>query len=155
VPDGSRLHQEVAVRLAALDQRYTAGRRALVEVLGEADRPLTIAEILEAANRGARAGSARLPQSSAYRSLTALAEAGVVRRLAGADDLGRFELAEDLSGQHHHHLVCASCGVVADVRASPRLERALSEAGRVAADETGFEVTDHRIDLVGRCSDCR
>ena len=145
---------QVEVRLAALDQRYTRGRRALVEVLGDTDRPLTIPEILEAANRS-RSGGHRLPQSSAYRSLTALAEAGVVRRLAGNDDLGRFELAEDLSGHHHHHLVCTSCGLVADVPASPRLERALSEAGRVAAEETGFEVNDHRIDLVGRCSDCR
>jgi Fe2+ or Zn2+ uptake regulation protein len=142
------------MRLAALDQRYTRGRRAVVEVLDTANRPLTISEILDAANR-ARGSGPRVPQSSAYRSLTALAEAGVVRRLAGNDDLGRFELAEDLSGHHHHHLVCTSCGMVADVPASPRLERALSEAGRVAADEAGFEVNDHRIDLVGRCSTCR
>lgn len=125
-----------------------------MDVLSDADRPLTIPEILEAANRSRDRGP-RVPQSSAYRSLTALAEAGVVRRLAGNDDLGRFELAEDLSGHHHHHLVCTSCGLVADVRASPRLERALSEAARVADDETGFEVNDHRIDLVGRCSTCR
>jgi Fe2+ or Zn2+ uptake regulation protein len=51
--------------------------------------------------------------------------------------------------------VCTACGLVADVRASPRLERALSEAGRVAADESGFEVNDHRIDLVGLCASCR
>jgi Fe2+ or Zn2+ uptake regulation protein len=147
-----RLHEQAEVRLAALDQRYTRGRRAIVNTLRDADRPLTISEILEAANRSP---APRVPQSSAYRSLTALAEAGVVRRLAGNDDLGRFELAEDLSGHHHHHVVCAACGVVTDVRASPRLERALSEAARVAADETGFEVNDHRIDLVGRCADCR
>jgi Fe2+ or Zn2+ uptake regulation protein len=149
-----RLHEQAEVRLASFDQRYTRGRRALVDVLSDADRPLTIPEILEAANRSRESGP-RVPQSSAYRSLTALAEAGVVRRLAGNDDLGRFELAEDLSGHHHHHLVCTSCGLVADVRASPRLERALSEAARVADDETGFEVNDHRIDLVGRCSTCR
>jgi Fe2+ or Zn2+ uptake regulation protein len=151
--DGDRLHEQAEVRLAALDQRYTRGRRALVDILDAADRPLTITEILDAANRSR--GGSRVPQSSAYRSLTALAEAGVVRRLAGNDDLGRFELAEDLSGHHHHHLVCTACGLVADVRASPRLERALSEAGRAAADESGFEVNDHRIDLVGLCSDCR
>jgi len=47
-------------------------------------------------------------------------EIGVVRRVAGADDHGRFELAEELSG-HHHHLVCARCGKVEDVHPSPRL----------------------------------
>jgi Fe2+ or Zn2+ uptake regulation protein len=74
--------------------------------------------------------------------------------VTGSDDHGRFELAEDLSG-HHHHLVCGSCGKVADVRPSARLERALAEAARVAADEDDFDVTDHRFDLLGLCADCR
>ena len=66
-----------------------------------AGRPMTMPEIL-----GAAAG---VPQSSAYRNLTVLCDAGVVRRLAGADHIGWFELAEDLSGNHHHHhLMCSS-----------------------------------------------
>jgi hypothetical protein len=44
---------------------------------------------------------------------------------------------------------------VADVRSSPRLERALAEASRVVADEDDFDVMEHRFDLVGVCSDCR
>jgi Fe2+ or Zn2+ uptake regulation protein len=146
--DGDRdhLHDEIALRLAAAGQRYTPSRRALVDALAGADRPLSMPDILARAHL--------VPQSSAYRNLTVLAEARVVRRILGADDTGRFELAEDLSG-HHHHLVCASCGTVADVAASPRLERALAEASRAAADDAGFEVREHRFDLVGRCADCR
>ena len=83
------LHGAAAERVAALDQRYTASRRALVHALLEAERPLTITEIL--------AGAKGMPQSSAYRNLTVLCEAGVARRLPGVDDLGRFELAEDLA----------------------------------------------------------
>ncbi len=147
-PEASRLHEEAAVRLAALDQRYTSSRRALVDALRAAGRPVAMPEIL-----GATAG---IPQSSAYRNLTVLCEAGVARRLAGTDDVGRFELAEDLSGNdHHHHVMCSSCGLVADVGASPALERSLAEAARVASKETGFEVSAHRIDLVGLCAGCR
>ena len=141
------LHGAAAERVAALDQRYTASRRALVHALLEAERPLTITEIL--------AGAKGMPQSSAYRNLTVLCEAGVARRLAGTDDVGRFELAENLTGHHHHHLVCSACGLVADVPSSPRLEKALDQAARLAAEETGFAVTDHRIDLEGLCPDCR
>lgn len=112
-----------------------------------AGRPMTMPEILDAATG--------VPQSSAYRNLTVLCDAGVARRLAGADDLGRFELAEDLSGHHHHHLVCSACGTVTDVPTSARLEKALDEAARLAAEETGFAVTDHRIDLEGLCPSCR
>lgn len=140
------VHNEVAYRLARLDQRYTRLRRALVETMAGAGRPITIPEILTT-NPG-------LSQSSAYRNVTALIDAGAARRVTGADDHGRFELAEDLSG-HHHHLVCRTCGKVADVRPSPRLEQALAEAARAAADEAGFEVTEHRFDLVGVCADCR
>jgi Fe2+ or Zn2+ uptake regulation protein len=141
-------HDEVAALLSAVDQRYTQNRRAIVEVLAGAGRPLTVPEIVETASRGS------LPVSSAYRNITVLLDAGIVHRVAGTDDHSRFELAEALI-EHHHHLLCLNCGKVVDVSALPRLERALSEAADVAADETGFEVTGHRIDLVGLCADCQ
>lgn len=138
-----QLDAQVALRLSQSDQRYTRLRRALVETMASAGRPLTMPEILTS--------SPGLPQSSAYRNLSVLVEAGVARRVNGTDDHWRFELAEDLAG-HHHHIVCSSCGKVADIVPSHRLERALDEAARSA---TGFEVTEHRFDLVGLCADCR
>ncbi len=140
------LHGAAAQRVVALDQRYTASRRALVAALLDAERPLTIAEI--------QAGAKGMPLSSAYRNLTVLCEAGVARRLPGVDDLGRFELAEDLAG-HHHHLQCTSCGTLVDFAASAELERALIEAARRVAAETGYEISGHRVDFDGRCPACR
>jgi Fe2+ or Zn2+ uptake regulation protein len=140
------VHEQVGLRLLRLDQRYTKLRRALVETMATAGRPLTIPEIL--------GSNPALNQSSVYRNVTVLIEAGAARRVNGADDHGRFELAEDLSG-HHHHLVCGSCGKVADVHSSPRLERALAEAARAAAEQDNFDVTEHRFDLLGVCADCR
>jgi Fur family ferric uptake transcriptional regulator len=140
------IHDAVGRRLARLDQRYTYLRKLLVTTLAEAGRPLSIPEILT--------GAPELPQSSAYRNLTALIEVGVVRRVSGTDDHGRFELAEELSG-HHHHLVCAACGKVEDVHPSPDLERALGDAARAVAGEQDYEVTEHRLDLLGLCPDCR
>lgn len=140
---GQQVHGEVALRLVGADQRYTPQRRALVDVLAGAPGPLTMPEVLDACPG--------LSQSSAYRNVAVLLEVGVVRRVSGTDDHGRFELAEDLSG-HHHHIVCATCGKVADVVPSPDLEEALDEAARAT---TGFEVTEHRFDLVGVCADCR
>jgi Fe2+ or Zn2+ uptake regulation protein len=116
-----------------------------VQALLDADRPLTMTEVL--------AGATGMPQSSAYRNLTVLCEAGVTRRLPGMDDLGRFELAEDLAG-HHHHVLCNSCGTLVDFAASARLERALVEAGRQVAAETGYEISGHRLDFDGRCPRC-
>lgn len=145
--DIERLHLEASLRLAAVGQRYTASRRALVEAVALAGRPVAIPEVL--------ADAPGVSQSSAYRNLSVLCEARVARRIVGSDDFGRFELSEDLSGRHHHHLVCSSCGMVCDIAAFPRLEQVLAEAARLAASETGYEVNNHRIDLEGRCPRCQ
>ncbi len=140
------VHEQVALRLARLEQRYTPTRRSIVTALAAAGGPLSIPELL--------GSTTELPQSSAYRNITTLMEAGVVRRVAGKDDHGRFELTEELAG-HHHHLACDRCGKVEDVVPSTRLERAMAEAARVVAEEQGYQVTDHQFDLVGICPDCR
>ena len=140
------VHEQVVMRLASHEQRYTPVRRAMVATLAEAGRPLSIPEIL--------ASNLELPQSSAYRTITTLIEAGVVRRVTGVDDHGRFELAEELAG-HHHHLACGQCGKVEDVAPSARLERAMAEAARAVAEQQGYEVIGHQFDLVGVCPRCR
>ena len=139
------LHAAVAGRLADVGQRYTAGRRAVVEALSEARRPLTVAEIL-----GTKGSAA---QSSVYRHVAVLEHAGVVRRVQGADELVRIELAEDLTG-HHHHLVCVRCGDVSDYTIPAPLERNVERAMTRVTRETGFRPETHRLDLVGVCARC-
>lgn len=141
------VHVTAAARLGDHGQRYTGNRRALVEVLAGADQPLTIVEILER--------RLDIPQSSAYRNLAVLEEAGVVHRIVTADEFARFELAEELTDDHHHHLICARCGSVTDFSVPPALERRLEQALDDVAAETGFAADHHRFDLVGRCASCR
>ena len=88
------VHDTADERLRRDGQRYTANRRALVDAMASADRPVTVVELIDVATG--------MPQSSAYRNLSVLEDAGVVRRLVTADDTARFELAEDLTGHHHH-----------------------------------------------------
>ncbi len=140
------LHDETKQRLAGIDQRYTVGRRTIVETLAGAGRPLTVPEIVDAADKG-------LPASSAYRNVLVLVEAGVAHRIVSTDDHARFELAEAFA-DHHHHLVCDSCGTVVDVPAAAALEQVVSETAKAISRKTGFRVTSHRVDLVGQCASC-
>jgi len=140
------LHAAIAGRLRVAGQRYTANRRAVVEILDAADRPLTIAEVL---------GRRRLAQSSVYRNLAVLEGAEVVHRVHGTDEYARYELAEDLTDHHHHHLICATCGTVTDFTVASALERTLEQAMARVASDTGFRPEHHRLDLVGVCSTCR
>ena len=105
------------------------------------------------ATRLRRAGP-RATQSSAYRNLQLLEHAGVVHRIVTNAEFARYELAEDLTGDHHHHLICTMCGSVEDVPASAGLEQSLHDAIDQVTRSTGFRTAGHRIDLVGTCRDC-
>ncbi|MCU4182829.1 transcriptional repressor [Acidiferrimicrobium sp. IK] len=145
-PADDDLHELAAARLRTVDQRYTSGRRAIVDLLAGAGRPVSIADIAEL--------RPDLARSSAYRHLMDLQVAGVVRKLAADDEFARFELAEDLT-EHHHHLLCVSCGAVTDVSPSATLEKAIGRALCDLAAAEGFEISSHRLDAVGVCRDCR
>jgi len=138
-------HDVVAQRLRGVQQRYTRNRRALVDALETAEHPLTIPEILDA--------DASLAMSSVYRNLAVLEQADVVHRVVTTDEFARYELVEDLT-EHHHHLICSSCGKVEDFTPTPALERSAADALARIADQAGFRVHSHRLDVVGLCHRC-
>lgn len=140
------LHGVAEQRLRRIDQRYTSGRRAIVELLMSAGHPVSIGDIAERLPG--------LPRSSAYRHLTDLQAAGLIRRVSASDDFTRFELAEDLT-EHHHHLLCVSCGRVTDVTPPPGFERQVAGAVSDLAGAAGFQAHSHRLDILGMCADCQ
>jgi Fe2+ or Zn2+ uptake regulation protein len=143
---GSReLHGIVEERLRLVGQRYTPNRRALVDVLSGARRPLSIGDL--------RAGRRSVPQSSTYRNLAVLEQAEVVRRVITEGDFARFELDEGLT-EHHHHLVCSSCGRIEDVAIPANVERSIDRTLGSLAKGAGFASAGHRLDLIGLCRSC-
>lgn len=140
------LHDDVADHLHAAGQRYTRGRRELVEALRDVEGPMTLPQILEI--------RPTLAQSSAYRNLAILEEVGVVSRIITHDDFARYELAEHLT-EHHHHLICSTCGDVSDFSLQPKVEADLERALARVAHDVDFTVETHRLDLIGRCPACR
>jgi Fur family transcriptional regulator, ferric uptake regulator len=139
------LHATVEARLRAVGQRYTPNRRALVDTLRRAGKPLAMTDVT--------AGRTAPPQSSAYRNLAVLEHAGVVRRVITEGEFARYELTEELT-EHHHHLICSSCGKVEDVTVPSDLEETLDRTLDRLAKRAGFADVDHRLDLIGTCRDC-
>jgi Fur family ferric uptake transcriptional regulator len=139
------LHETVEERLHRVGQRYTPNRRALVDALVRARGPVSIGDLL--------VGRRRVPQSSAYRTMAVLEQAGVIRRVITDDDFARFELDEGLT-EHHHHLVCSSCGRVEDVAIPADLERSIGRTLDRLAKGAGFASISHRLDMIGRCRSC-
>jgi Fur family transcriptional regulator, ferric uptake regulator len=140
------MHSVAERRLRRIDQRYTAGRRAIIDLLVTAGHPVSIEDIAE------RLPS--VPRSSAYRHLTNLQAAGLIRRVTANDEYTRFELAEDLT-EHHHHLLCLNCGKVTDITLPTGLEQQVTAAITTLAGADGFQAHSHRLDVLGLCATCQ
>ncbi|MCP4304867.1 MAG: transcriptional repressor [bacterium] len=141
------LDRDVEERLSDRDVRYTRGRRRVVAALHEADGPMSAAEL------HGKVG-ADVPLSSLYRTLAVLEETEVVMPHFGARGITRYELAEWLTG-HHHHLVCVDCGTVDDINVPPQHEAAVRVLVEKIAAAAAFSPSAHVLEIEGSCSRCR
>lgn len=120
----------------------TVQRRAVLRALaGRGDHPT--AEQVHAA------AASRLPgmtRATVYRVLDALEGLGVVRRVEHAGSAARYEVDTG----PHHHLVCVSCGRIADLH-EPAPEGLPLPAPRAG----GFVVKEYSIQFRGHCRACR
>ena len=140
------LHAKVEKSLRSQGVRYTTNRRALIEALNNTAGPLTVEELY-------RMTEPRIPYSSIYRDVRVLTDTQVLTLHHSADRSNRFELAEWLSG-HHHHLVCVPCMAISDVSLPPDSERRLARLAEDAAVDSGYRVTGHSLEIEGLCPDC-
>ena len=134
-------------RLRDSGTRTTRARRLVIEKLSRVTGPRTAEEISGLLK-------SEVPLSSLYRTLAVLSSSGVLQRLHDGAGTARYELAEWLTG-HHHHISCTKCGTTHDIDFSAQTEEAIRRLADEAGDSAGFEVTAHRIDLEGVCSQCR
>jgi Fur family ferric uptake transcriptional regulator len=122
--------------------RTTRQRSALLAVLEEPAGFRSAQELhARLRERGEPVGLATV-----YRGLQALVDAGEVDVLRGDDGEAAYRRC---SPQHHHHLLCRSCGHTVEV-ADPPVER---WAAKIAA-EHGFQDVGHRLEVFGTCARC-
>ena len=141
------LDQTIETRLRAREARYTTARRSVVAALESAAGPRSAGELYQDIQ-------GLVPLSSLYRTLSVLEDADVVVPHFGSRGLTRYELADWITG-HHHHLVCIGCGTVQDVDIPPEMESWVRGAVEELAELVAFAPTDHTLEIEGRCLKCR
>jgi Fe2+ or Zn2+ uptake regulation protein len=93
-----------------------------------------------------RAEHSAVSHQAVYDVLRALTEAGLVRRIEPAGAVARYE---SRVGDNHHHVVCRSCGAIADV------DCVVGDAPCLAAsDDHGFVIDEAEVVYWGTCPDC-
>jgi Fur family ferric uptake transcriptional regulator len=124
--------------------RATPRRRQVFEELARESGAVT-AQALWSRLRARECSSVGL--ATVYRTLALLHDCGVIDVLPEQGGELRYRVCGEA---HHHHLVCSRCDRVVEVDLGGLGDR----LGEVAAGH-GFLATDHRIEIVGLCPDCR
>ena len=123
--------------------RVTTALRAVLETLGEAGLPQSLAD-LEAHPKLAKS----CDRTTIFRTLQRLENIGLLRRLNFSERGAKFTLKTGKA--HKEYLICESCGEVSvlDI-ACPvhKLEQDLME-------QTGFKGLHHELEFYGTCPDC-
>jgi Fur family ferric uptake transcriptional regulator len=122
--------------------RNTGPRRAIVEAALERHGRFTAAEMVEALS------SHGIGRATVFRTLDLLTNMGVLERIHSDDRCHTYTLC--IEEHHHHHLICTSCASVSEV-SSPSVEQALHRM----ADEAGFRLQRHIVEILGLCQRCQ
>jgi Fe2+ or Zn2+ uptake regulation protein len=130
-----------AEQLRAADLRVTRPRLAVLEAIHahpHADTDTIFGVV--------RAGLPEVSRQAVYDVLAALTAASLVRRIQPSGSVARYE---SRVGDNHHHVVCRSCGAIADVDCAVGETPCLT-----AADDNGFVLDEAEVIYWGVCPDC-
>lgn len=133
--------QEALTTLKKSGVRITPQRHAVLEYLMQSMKHPTADEIYKALED-------KFPNMSVatvYNNLRVFLDIGLVRELTYGDSSSRF----DCNTSDHYHIICDECGKIVDFHYP-----SLNEVEQLAEQVTGFDVTNHRMEVYGTCEDC-
>ena len=96
--------------------------------------------------RAVREDLGDVSHQAVYDVLRALTGAGLIRRIEPSGSVARYE---SRVGDNHHHVVCRSCGSIADVDCAVGDTPCL-----IASDDHGFTIDEAEVTYWGLCPTC-
>jgi Fur family ferric uptake transcriptional regulator len=127
--------------LRGVSLRVTRPRVAVLAALHEHPHADTDSVI-----RMTREALGEVSHQAVYDVLRALTSAGLLRRIQPPGSVARYEARV---GDNHHHVVCRSCGAIADVDCAHGQAPCLT-----ASDDHGFAIDEAEVVYLGLCPDC-
>jgi len=131
--------------LADQGLKFTSQREAIAEAFFEGGKHVSLTDLLAVS----RARHSSIGFATVYRTMKLMAESGLAsEHKFGENQEARYEAA--FEGEHHDHLICVRCGRIVEFE-----DDAIEIRQQKIADEHGFQVTSHRHEIYGLCSDCQ
>jgi len=138
--------EKIKRKLMSSGFKLTSQREATVRVLlqHEADH-LGAEEVF----MRVKENNPEIGMATVYRTLELLADLHIVEKMNFGDGIARFDLRGDDHEHMHHHLICAVCGKLKEIK-----DDWLLELEQRLEREYGFTVLDHRLDFTGKYQTC-
>ena len=121
--------------------RITEPRKALLQLLDGAPKPLSAEELHEAL------GAEDFDLVTIYRNLDAFENAGIVNRIPTESGKSLYEL--NAEQHHYHHIICRKC------HRTEKLDTCEIEKLEKLASDLGYSDVTHVLELYGVCETCR
>lgn len=131
--------------LATRGKRLTHEREIIVTEIFSVHEHFDVDEVVARLKRPS--DGRRVSRATVYRTVNALEEAGLIRKVARANDREVYE--HDYGYPQHDHFICQKCERLIEFRN----EEISAILERVAMD-LGFRMTGHRLEANGICSEC-
>ncbi|EOD01499.1 Fur family transcriptional regulator [Caldisalinibacter kiritimatiensis] len=136
--------EELQKKLKENGYKITSQRKAILEVLIDYQDHFISAEKLF---NKVKIKNSKVNLSTIYRNLDILNSLDFVHKITINDDYSLFSLVS--LDEHHHHIICKCCGKTEVIPFCP------FDDLKAFAEEKGFDLTQHKIELYGYCKDCK
>jgi Fur family transcriptional regulator, ferric uptake regulator len=132
--------------------RMTSGRKAVLEILNQTRDHLSAGDIY----LKLLPAYPNIGLTTVYRTLEILHHLDLVVKFDFGDGRSRYELAEKMQGEkHHHHLICTGCYKIIDYKDFNASEMNLIlETQKKLSKKYRFTITDHLMQFFGVCENC-
>jgi len=124
--------------------KITKQRRAVLEAFLGIEDHISAEDLYKIVS----AKEPKIGLATVYRTLSLLTESGLAEELDFGEGQKRYE--HKYLHSHHDHMICTQCGKILEFQ-NPMIEKLQEDVAR----EHRFEMTSHKLDLFGLCSDCQ
>jgi Fur family ferric uptake transcriptional regulator len=125
--------------------KFTIQREVILETLYNSDEHLTpeaLHQLIQKKHPDLKTGIATI-----YRTLSLLEESDMVTSLSFGAQGKKYELG---AKEHHDHMICTQCGDIYEF-----VDEQIEERQHKIAEELGFKMTDHSMQIYGICKKCQ
>lgn len=125
--------------------KFTIQREVILEALYHSDEHLTpeaLHKVIQEKYPDLKTGIATI-----YRTLGLLENEEIVTSLSFGSQGKKYELG---AKEHHDHMICTECGAITEF-----VDKEIEKRQHLIADELGFKMTDHSMQIYGICAKCQ